>query len=146
MSEKTFDITYLSDNLVELLSDIQNNMEITLTRHGVPLAKVLPISPEKSIVKEAGLGLDQMSKEGVLDPKIGDLWQGKVKVADNFDETSEEVIAAVYGEQTNLKDLHNKWNTWFEEVDNLKILSSDSQLDNYGSALLEKYRNQGLDV
>lgn len=39
MSEKTFDIAYLSDNLLDLLSDIQNNVEITLTREGVPWAK-----------------------------------------------------------------------------------------------------------
>ncbi|MGM3304727.1 hypothetical protein ACSQ6I_01835 [Anabaena sp. WFMT] len=95
MSGKTFDITYLSDNLVELLSDIQNNMEIPLTPQGVPWAKVLPISPEKPTVEKAGL--HQMSNQGTLEPIVAGFWQRQVQIADDFDETSEEVIAAFYG-------------------------------------------------
>ncbi|MDB9452149.1 hypothetical protein MEN41_02380 [Dolichospermum sp. ST_con] len=48
--------------------------------------------------------------------------------------------------QTSPEDFKMKWNSWFEEVDNLEIISSDSEVDDYGSALLEKYRSQGLDV
>lgn len=48
--------------------------------------------------------------------------------------------------QTNPEDFQMKWNSWFEEVDNLEIISSDFEVDDYGSALLEKYRSQGLDV
>ncbi|MDB9308283.1 hypothetical protein PN471_06435 [Aphanizomenon sp. CS-733/32] len=97
MSEKTFDITYLSDNLLELLSDIQNNMEITLTRQGVPWAKVLPISPENITVEK--VGLNQMRNQGILEPRVAGFWQGQVKIADDFDDISEEVIAAFYGEE-----------------------------------------------
>jgi antitoxin (DNA-binding transcriptional repressor) of toxin-antitoxin stability system len=86
-----------TSNLVELLSDIQNNMEITLTCQGVPWAKVLPISSEKPTVEK--IGLNQISKEGVLEPRIAGFWQGQVKIADDFDEASEEVIAAFYGEE-----------------------------------------------
>jgi len=89
MSDKTFDIAYLSDNLLELLSDIQNNKEITLTRQGVPWAKVLPIYPENFTVE---------SNQSILEPRIAGFWQGQVKIADDFDESSEEVIAAFYGE------------------------------------------------
>jgi antitoxin (DNA-binding transcriptional repressor) of toxin-antitoxin stability system len=50
MSPKTFDIADLPNNLTDLLSDIQNHVEVTLTRQGVPWAKVLPLAnPEKQL-------------------------------------------------------------------------------------------------
>ncbi|WP_414513872.1 type II toxin-antitoxin system Phd/YefM family antitoxin [Nostoc sp. PCC 9305] len=100
MSEKTFDIAYLSDNLLELLSDIQNHVEITLTHQGVPWAKVLPLSQTESTVEKASLnhGLMVMSSEDILEPRVAGFWQGQVKISDDFDETSEKVIAAFYGE------------------------------------------------
>ncbi|MCL6755327.1 hypothetical protein KBT16_31855 [Nostoc sp. CCCryo 231-06] len=101
MSEKTFDIAYLSDNLLDLLSAIQNNVEITLTRQGVPWAKVLPLSPEVPTVEKAGLnhGSMAMSGEKVLEPRVAGFWQGQIKISDDFDDTSEEVIAAFYSER-----------------------------------------------
>ncbi len=100
MSEKTFDIAYLSDNLLDLLSDIQNHVEITLTRQGVPWAKVLPLPQAEATVEKAGLnhGSMVMSSEDVLEPRVAGFWQGQVKISDDFDDTSEEVIAAFYGE------------------------------------------------
>ncbi|MEH2362668.1 hypothetical protein [Nostoc sp.] len=100
MSEKTFDIAYLSDNLLDLLSDIQNNVEITLTRQGVPWAKILPLSQTESTVEKAGLNHASMvmSSEDVLEPRVAGFWQGQVKISDDFDDTSEEAIAAFYGE------------------------------------------------
>ncbi|MFN6529105.1 hypothetical protein [Nostoc sp. ChiSLP03a] len=100
MSEKTFDIAYLSDNLLELLSDIQNNVEITLTRQGVPWAKVLPLSQAESTVEKANLnhGSMVMSSEDILEPRVAGFLQGQVNISDDFDETSQEVIAAFYGE------------------------------------------------
>lgn len=89
MSVKTFDIAYLSDNLAALLSDIQNKVEVTLTYQGVPWAKVLPLSPEEPEV-DANNGLA---------PRIAGFWQGQVKIADDFDETTEEIIAAFYGDE-----------------------------------------------
>ena len=83
MSPKTFDIAYLSDNLADLLSDIQNHVEITLTRQGVPWAKVLPLdNPEKQI--EA------------LPPRVAGAWEGRVWIADDFDDESEEINAMFY--------------------------------------------------
>ncbi|ALB41451.1 MULTISPECIES: hypothetical protein [Nostocales] len=101
MSEKTFDIAYLSDNLLDLLSDIQNHVEITLTRQGVPWAKVLPLSQAEPTIEKAGLNHSSivMSNEGTLEPRVAGFWQGQVKISDNFDDTSEEVIAAFYGEE-----------------------------------------------
>lgn len=100
MSEKTFDIAYLSENLLDLLSDIQNHVEITLTRQGVPWAKVLPLEPEDSTVQKAGLNHGSMAMNGeeVLEPRVPGFWQGQVKISEDFDDTLEEVIAAFYGE------------------------------------------------
>ncbi len=100
MSEKTFDIAYLSDNLLELLSDIQNNVEITLTRQGVPWAKVLPLSQAESTVEKASLNHGSMviSSGDILETRVPGFWQGQVKISDDFDETSEEVIATFYGQ------------------------------------------------
>lgn len=39
-----------------------------------------------------------------------------------------------------------KWNSWLEELDRLEISPSNPNPDDYGQALLEKYRGQGLDV
>ncbi|HAO11584.1 MAG TPA: hypothetical protein DCQ51_10545 [Planktothrix sp. UBA8407] len=90
MSPKTFDIADLSDNFTDLLSDIQNHVEVTLTRQGVPWAKVLPLfEGEKSTV-----GLNTAKK-----PRVAGFWQGQVKIADDFDQTPEEVIAAFYGDE-----------------------------------------------
>ncbi len=99
MSEKTFDIAYLSENLRDLLLDIQNHVEITLTRQGVPWAKVLPLSPEVPTVEKAGLNHDSMAMNGgeVLEPRVAGFWQGQIKISDDFDDTSEEVIATFYG-------------------------------------------------
>jgi antitoxin (DNA-binding transcriptional repressor) of toxin-antitoxin stability system len=70
MSPKTFDIADLSDNLADLLSDIQNHVEVTLTRQGVPWAKVLPLSqPEKD-----------------PDAPIAGLNRGAMVMSDDFDQ------------------------------------------------------------
>ncbi|BDI18751.1 MAG: hypothetical protein MEQ07_12260 [Aquimonas sp.] len=92
MSPKTFDIADLSDNLADLLLDIQNHVEVTLTHQGVPLAKVLPLTQPEPTVTKADLN-------DALKPRIAGFWQGQVKIADDFDETSEEVIAAFYGDE-----------------------------------------------
>ncbi|ACC84369.1 hypothetical protein [Nostoc punctiforme] len=92
MSPKTFDIADLSENLADLLSDIQNHVEVTLTHQGVPLAKVLPLTQPEPTVSKADLN-------DALKPRVAGFWQGKVKIADDFDETPEEVIAAFYGDE-----------------------------------------------
>jgi antitoxin (DNA-binding transcriptional repressor) of toxin-antitoxin stability system len=86
MSPKTFDIAYLSDNLTDLLADIQNHVEVTLTRQGVPWAKVLPLAnPEKQL--EA------------IPPRVGGAWDGRVWIADDFYDESEEINAMFYGQE-----------------------------------------------
>ncbi|MHC5722828.1 MAG: hypothetical protein ACYTXY_01490 [Nostoc sp.] len=81
MSDKTFDIAYLSDNLLDLLSDIQNNIEITLTRQGVPWAKILPLSQAESTVEKAGLNHGSMviSSEDVLEPRVAGFGKDRLR-------------------------------------------------------------------
>lgn len=93
MAQKTFDIASLSNNLLDLISSIQNHIEVTLTCEGVPFARVLPLSPANPIVAKA------MTYEYVLEPRVAGFWQGQVEISDDFDDTSEEVIAAFYGDE-----------------------------------------------
>jgi antitoxin (DNA-binding transcriptional repressor) of toxin-antitoxin stability system len=86
MSSKTFDIADLSNNLTDLLSDIQNHVEITLTRQGVPWAKVLPLDNSEKPLES-------------LPPRVAGAWEGRVWIADDFDEESEEINAMFYGEE-----------------------------------------------
>ncbi|PSB34022.1 toxin-antitoxin (TA) system antitoxin [Chlorogloea sp. CCALA 695] len=78
MSPKTFDIANLSDNLADLLSDIQNHVEVTLTRQGVPWAKVLPLSQteEQPVIPKAGLNRDSMVMSNDFDDPLPDSFWG----------------------------------------------------------------------
>lgn len=68
MLEKTFDIDSLHEHLFELLADIQNQIEVTLTQDGIPLAKVSPMQSKEKLIPKA------------------DLHQGAMAIADDFDE------------------------------------------------------------
>ena len=70
MPSKTLDIAYLSDNLTDLLSDIQNHVEVILTQHGIPLAKVLPLPQPQEQQRSS----------------IPDLNRGSMVMSDDFDE------------------------------------------------------------
>ncbi|MBN3925543.1 hypothetical protein [Nostoc sp. NMS4] len=78
MSSKTFDIADLSDNLADLLSDIQNHVEVTLTRQGVPWARVLPLSQpqEQPVVPKAGLNRGSMVMSDDFDDPLPDSFCG----------------------------------------------------------------------
>ncbi|WP_373524942.1 type II toxin-antitoxin system Phd/YefM family antitoxin [Nostoc sp.] len=78
MSSKTFDIADLSDNLADLLSDIQNHVEMTLTRQGVPWARVLPLSQpqEQPVVPKAGLNRGSMVMIDDFDHPLPDSFWG----------------------------------------------------------------------
>jgi predicted HTH domain antitoxin len=43
--------------------------------------------------------LEPEASETVKKPRIAGFWEGQVKIADDFDRTSEEVIAAFYGDE-----------------------------------------------
>ncbi|MGI0480303.1 type II toxin-antitoxin system Phd/YefM family antitoxin [Geminocystis sp. CENA526] len=89
MLKKTLDVNLWEDSLSELLSAIQNQVEVTLTLDGVPLAKVLPFSStEKKVIKD----------EKMLKPRIAGGWEGQIWMADDFDDECAEINALFYGE------------------------------------------------
>ncbi len=89
MLKKTFEVNLLGDSLSELLSAIQNQGEITLTRDGVPLAKVLPCSSSEENVT---------TENKPLKPRRAGGWEGQIWIADDFDDESPEINAMFYGE------------------------------------------------
>ncbi len=89
MLKKTFEVNLLGDSLSELLSAIQNQGEITLTRDGVPLAKVLPFSSSEENVT---------TDNKALKPRTAGGWEGQIWMADDFDDESPEINAMFYGE------------------------------------------------
>ncbi|WP_009632009.1 hypothetical protein [Synechocystis sp. PCC 7509] len=77
MSPKTFDIADLSDNLADLLSDIQNHVEVTLTCQRVTWARVLPLSQtEEPVIPKAGLNRDSMVMSNDFNDPLPDFFWG----------------------------------------------------------------------
>jgi antitoxin (DNA-binding transcriptional repressor) of toxin-antitoxin stability system len=76
MSDKTLDITQLPDHLLDLLSDIQNQIEVTLTCDGVPFAKVVPLSTKPSIIPQPGLYPGSMVMSDDFDEPLPDSFWG----------------------------------------------------------------------
>jgi len=76
MSQKTFEITKLSENLIDLLSDIQNMTEVLLTREGVPLAKVMPLLTEQPVTSKVGLNYGAMEIGDDFDDPLPDTYWG----------------------------------------------------------------------
>ena len=76
MPDKTLDITQLPDHLLDLLSDIQNQIEVTLTRDGVPLAKVVPLSTKPPIIPQPGLHPGSMIMSDDFDEPLPDSFWG----------------------------------------------------------------------
>ncbi|NCO74430.1 MAG: hypothetical protein GW795_00030 [Cyanobacteria bacterium] len=49
--------------------------------------------------------------------------------------------------QSTSNDLANKWDKWFEEVENSQVLNGAiNPEDEYGQILINKYKNQGLEL
>lgn len=89
MLKTTFDVNLLGDGFSELLSAIQNQVEVTLTLNGVPLAKVLPfLSSEEKVIID----------NNTLKPRIAGGWKGQIFISDDFDDESPEINAMFYGE------------------------------------------------
>ena len=60
------------------MSDIQNHVEVTLTRQGVPWARVLPLSQpqEQPLVPKAGLNGGSMVMSDDFDDPLPDSFWG----------------------------------------------------------------------
>lgn len=73
---KKVEINLSSGNLLDLVSDIEGCAEITLTRDGVPFAKVLPILSEQLEKPKAGLNRGAMVMKGDFDEPLPDSFWG----------------------------------------------------------------------
>lgn len=76
MFKKTFDINRLGDRLLELLTDIQNHIEVTLTHDGVPLATVSPLPTKSVVIPKAGLNRGSMVMADDFDEPLPDEFWG----------------------------------------------------------------------
>ena len=58
--------------------DIQNHVEVTLTRQGVPWARLLPLSQteEQPVIPKAGLNRDSMVMSNDFDDPLPDSFWG----------------------------------------------------------------------
>ena len=73
--EKTFEINSLSENVLDLLSAIQSQMNITLTNDGIPLARVVSLSSPHQVIPLAGLNPGSMVMADDFDePLPDDFW------------------------------------------------------------------------
>ena len=76
MSEKILEISQLSEKLLDLMSDIQNKIEVTLTREGVPFAKINPLNFEPKTIPKAGLNRGSMIMIEDFDQPLPDEFWG----------------------------------------------------------------------
>ena len=68
--------------------------------------------------------------------------QGEIEVSLMIESSQSSTSPSENREQ----DFQAAWDRWLAEVDQLSFSSSQSEPDEYGKALLEKYRKQGLDL
>ena len=66
-------------HLSQLLVRVEHGEEIIIARSGKPIAKLIPFKTKKSIRKPG-------------------IWKGKIKIAEDFDELPEELLAKFNGE------------------------------------------------
>ena len=76
MSQKTFEIASLSDNLIDFLSELEDRTELLLTREGVPLAKVTPLPVEQPATSKVGLNYGAMVMSDDFDEPLPDSFWG----------------------------------------------------------------------
>jgi prevent-host-death family protein len=77
---QTVNIYQAKTQLSKLVKQVLNGEEIIIAKAGEPVALLVPYKEEK-----------QKRKPG--------LWKGKVWIADDFDEESEEINKMFYGEE-----------------------------------------------
>ena len=75
---KITNIQEAKTHLSRLLEEVQSGKEIVISKAGKPIAKLVPIERDTSARTLGG-------------------WEGKVWIADDFDELPAELLAAFYG-------------------------------------------------
>ena len=74
-----YNIHNAKTHLSKLIERVRKGEEITIGKAGKPVAKLVPIYRDS-------------------EPRRGGQWQGRVKIAADFDELPEEITAAFRGE------------------------------------------------
>lgn len=74
-------ITEAKASLSRLIESVQSGQEIIIGKAGKPIAK-----------------LSAYYGEGVQDRELNNPWQGKVRMVDDFDDISDEIIAMFEGD------------------------------------------------
>jgi len=67
-------------NLSRLVDDVANGEEVVIAKAGKPVAKLVAIAPERKLRKPGG-------------------WEGKVWMADDFDDWTDELDELFYGKR-----------------------------------------------
>lgn len=67
-------------HLSRLVDDVANGEEVVIAKAGKPVAKLVAIAPERKLRKPGG-------------------WEGKVWMADDFDDWTEELDELFYGKR-----------------------------------------------
>ncbi len=68
--------------------------------------------------------------------------QGEIEVSLTIQSSGSQTPLGENGEQ----DFQAAWTRWFAEVDQLELSPPQSEPDEYGKALIEKYKKQGLEL
>ena len=80
MSEKvTVNVRDLRDNLAGYLSRASHGSEVTVTSHGKPIARIIPVAPKKPRAALFGA------------------MRGQIAMAPDFNETPDDIIDAMEG-------------------------------------------------
>lgn len=77
---KSVDIHEAKTQLARLIQQVSDGDEIVITRAGKPIARLVACA-EPSV------------------PRTPGCWRGQVQMADDFDETPEEIINSFYGQE-----------------------------------------------
>lgn len=72
--------------------------------------------------------------------------QGKIDVSLTISTSETPTAIPNSSSDDGNKEFSKKWERWFDEVDKLEPSSGQSEPNEYGQALQEKYRKQGLDL
>lgn len=73
MEHKIFDLSEFQEHWFDLLMDIQNRVEVVLTRDGVPVATVSPLLDQPKIMPQAGLNRGSMIMADGFDEPLSEL-------------------------------------------------------------------------
>jgi antitoxin (DNA-binding transcriptional repressor) of toxin-antitoxin stability system len=77
---KNANIQEAQSHLLQLIESALGGEEVIISQGGHPLVRLV-------------------SCQEILKPRVPGFWQGQVKIAEDFDDSIEEITAAFYGEE-----------------------------------------------